>query len=195
MSFLTFDLNSFHRSNGSPRQGFSRFCSRMVVFEVIEQAPQRLLEVEGIAPKRARRITASWSDQKVIREIMAFLQGHGVSTSRAVRIFKTYGADDIPLVTENPYRLARDITGIGFKSADLIAERLGISRTAMVRARAGIAYTLAEAMTNGHCWVAEDELLAQAEKLLEIPSVTLAEALQAELATGEVAAGMIAEHR
>src|ERR1700737_3091917 len=110
------------------------FAQRLVsafsemVFEVIEHAPQRLLEVEGIGPKRARRITASWADQKVIREIMAFLQGHGVSTSRAVRIFKTYGADAIPLVSENPYRLARDITGIGFKSADLIAERLGISR-------------------------------------------------------------------
>jgi len=84
------------------------FAQRLVsafsetVFEVIEHAPQRLLEVEGIGPKRARRITASWSDQKVIREIMAFLQGHGVSTSRAVRIFKTYGADAIPLVTENP---------------------------------------------------------------------------------------------
>ena len=80
------------------------------MFEVIEHAPQRLLEVEGIGPKRARRITSSWADQKVIREIMAFLQGHGVGTSRAVRIFKTYGADAIPLVSENPYRLARDIT-------------------------------------------------------------------------------------
>src|SRR6202795_2580433 len=165
------------------------------VFEVIEHAPQRLLEVEGIGPKRARRITASWADQKVIREIMAFLQGHGVSTSRAVRIFKTYGADAIPLVTENPYRLARDITGIGFKSADLIAERLGISRMAMVRARAGIAYTLAEAMANGHCGLAEDELLAQAEKLLEIPSGILAEALQAELATGTVVADTIDARR
>src|ERR1700738_3065933 len=109
------------------------FAKRLVgafseaVFEVIEQALQRLLEVEGIGPKRARRITASWADQKIIREIMAFLQGHGVSTSRAVRIFKTYGADAIPLVSENPYRLARDIMGIGFKSADLIAERLGVS--------------------------------------------------------------------
>src|ERR1700722_15163742 len=177
------------------------FAQRLVsafnetVFEVIEHAPQRLLEVEGIGPKRARRSTASWSDQKIIREIMAFLQGHGVSTSRAVRIFKTYGADAIPLVTENPYRLARDITGIGFKSADLIAERLGISRTATVRARAGIAYTLAEAMANGHCGLAEDELLAQAEKLLEIPSAILTEALQTELATGEVVADMIDQRR
>jgi exodeoxyribonuclease V alpha subunit len=177
------------------------FAQRLVgafserVFEVIEHAPQRLLEVEGIGPKRARWITASWADQKVIREIIAFLQGHGVSTSRAVRIFKTYGADAIPLVSENPYRLARDITGIGFKSADLIAERLGISRTAMVRARAGITYTLAEAMANGHCGLAEDELLVQAEKLLEIPSDTLAEALQAELASGEVVADLIDTRR
>ncbi len=154
------------------------FAQRLVstfhetVFDVIEQAPQRLLEVEGIGPTRAGRITASWADQKVIREIMAFLQGHGVGTSRAVRIFKTYGADAIPLVSENPYRLARDIRGIGFKSADLIAARLGISRTGMVRARAGIAYTLAEAMANGHCGLAEDELLAQAEKLLEIPAAS-----------------------
>src|SRR5271163_2500785 len=177
------------------------FAQRLVsafnetVFEVIEHAPQRLLEVEGIGPKRARRITSSWADQKVIREIMAFLQGHGVGTSRAVRIFKTYGADAIPLVTENPYRLARDITGIGFKSADLIAERLGIERTAMVRARAGIAYTLAEAMSNGHCGLAEDELLIQAEKLLEVPSTILAEALQAELATGSVVADTIKVRR
>jgi exodeoxyribonuclease V alpha subunit len=121
------------------------------VFEIIEEVPHRLLEVEGIGPKRAQRITSSWAEQKIIREIMAFLQGNGVGTSRAVRIFKTYGADAIPLVSENPYRLARDISGIGFKSADLIAERLGIARTAMIRARAGIAYTLAEAMTNGHC--------------------------------------------
>jgi exodeoxyribonuclease V alpha subunit len=177
------------------------FAQRLVgafqesVFEVIERAPQRLLEVEGIGPKRALRITSSWADQKVIREIMAFLQGHGVGTSRAVRIFKTYGADAIPLVSENPYRLARDISGIGFKSADLIAERLGIARTAMIRARAGIAYTLAEAMSNGHCGLAEDELLIQAEKLLEIPSGILAEALQAELATGAVVADEIEASR
>jgi exodeoxyribonuclease V alpha subunit len=177
------------------------FAQRLVsafketVFEVIEHAPQRLLEVEGIGPKGARRITSSWSDQKAIREIMAFLQGHGVGTSRAVRIFKTYGADAIPLVRENPYRLARDITGIGFKSADLIAERLWIARTPMIRARAGIAYTLAEAMSHGHCGLAEDESLVQAEKLLEIPSAILAEALQAELATGSVVADTIEARR
>jgi Holliday junction resolvasome RuvABC DNA-binding subunit len=159
------------------------FAQRLVsafneaVFEVIEHAPQRLLEVEGIGPKRARRITSSWADQKVIREIMSFLQSHGVGTSRAVRIFKTYGADAIPLVTENPYRLARDITGIGFKSADLIAGRLGIARTAMVRAKAGIAYTLAEAMSNGHCGLAEDELLIQAPSISKPLLRTIATAI------------------
>src|SRR5271167_181963 len=103
------------------------FAQRLVrafsetVFEIIEHAPQRLLEVEGIGPKRVERISGGWSDHKVIREIMAFLQGHGVSSSWAVRIYKSYGVDAIPLVTENPYCLARDIVGIGFKSADLIA--------------------------------------------------------------------------
>ena len=113
-----------------------------------------------------------------------------------MRIFKTYGADAIPLVSENPYRLARDISGIGFKSADQIAERLGISRTAMVRARAGIAYTLAEAMAQ---WPLRPgrrtSCLVQAEKLLEIPSAILAEALQAELATGAVVADTIDARR
>ena len=101
---------------------------------------------------------------------MLFLHSHGVGTSRSVRIFKTYGADAIQLISENPYRLARDIQGIGFITADAIAARLGIEKTAMVRARAGIAYALAEAMDEGHCGLPRDELLALAEKLLEIPS-------------------------
>ncbi len=95
--------------------------------------PERLKEVDDIGPKRADSIVAAWADQKAIREIMIFLHGHGVGTSREVRIFKTYGADAIRLISENPYRLARDIRGIGFKSADLIAEKLGIENTAMIR--------------------------------------------------------------
>jgi len=112
------------------------------VFDVIENAPERLRKLDGIGPKRVERITSGWADQKAIREIMVFLQSHGVGTSRAVRIYKTYGADAIPLVSENPYRLARDIKGIGFLTADQIAEKLGIEKTAMIRARAGISYTL-----------------------------------------------------
>jgi exodeoxyribonuclease V alpha subunit len=95
------------------------------VFDVIEQQPGRLREVAGIGPKRAARIVAGWADQKVIRAIMLFLHSHGVGTSRAMRIFKTSGADAIQLISENPYRLARDIRGIGFKTADQIARRLG----------------------------------------------------------------------
>ena len=120
------------------------FAGRLVaafgetVFDVIERTPQRLLEVDGIGKTRLGRITAGWSEQKAIREIMVFLQSHGVGTSRSVRIFKTYGADAVPLVKENPYRLARDIRGIGFKTADELAQKLGIPKTSMLRARAGI---------------------------------------------------------
>jgi exodeoxyribonuclease V alpha subunit len=125
------------------------FCE--AVFDVIEQMPARLQEVDGIGPKRAESIAAAWAGQKAIREIMIFLHSHGVGTSRAVRIFKTYGADAVRLISENPYRLARDIRGIGFKSADHIASKLGIEKTAMIRARAGIGYALTEAMNEGHC--------------------------------------------
>src|SRR4051812_50206931 len=103
------------------------------VFDVVEQQPDRLREVAGIGPKRAERIVRGWAEQKVVREIMLFLHAHGVGTARAVRIFKTYGADAVQVISENPYRLARDIRGIGFKSADQIATRLGIEPTAMIR--------------------------------------------------------------
>jgi exodeoxyribonuclease V alpha subunit len=89
--------------------------------------------------------------RKVIREIMLFLHSNGVGTSRAVRIYKTYGAEAVQLITENPYRLARDIRGIGFRTADQIAAKLGIEKTALIRVRAGIAYALTEAMDEGHC--------------------------------------------
>ena len=91
------------------------------VFEIIEHEPNRLREVTGIGPMRAARIIAGWAEQKVIREIMLFLHSNGVGTSRAVRIYKTYGADAVQLISENPYRLARDIRGIGFRTTDQIA--------------------------------------------------------------------------
>jgi len=89
------------------------------VFDIIEATPARLREVEGIGPKRAEKITAGWADQKVIREIMVFLHQHGVGTARAVRIFKTYGTDAVQVMSENPYQLAKDIRGIGFRTADI----------------------------------------------------------------------------
>src|SRR6476660_8093634 len=101
------------------------------VFDTIEAEPERLREVTGIGPVRAKRITDAWAEQKVVREIMVFLHEHGVGTARAVRIYKSYGADAVQVMTENPYRLARDIRGIGFKAADAIAMKLGIEKSAM----------------------------------------------------------------
>jgi len=138
------------------------------VFEVIEQAPERLREVPGIGQVRAGRIATAWADQKVVREIMVFLHSHGVGTARAVRIFKTYGNDAVQVMAENPYRLARDIRGIGFRTADAIAARLGIEATAMIRLRAGINYALLEASGEGHCGLPTAELLKLAGDLLAV---------------------------
>ena len=136
------------------------------VFDIIEATPDRLREVGGIGPVRAASILAAWAEQKAVREIMVFLHGHGVSTARAVRIFKTYGSDAIQVMTENPYRLARDIRGIGFKTADAIASKLGLEKTAMIRVRAGISYALTEAMDEGHFGLPTAELIPLAENLL-----------------------------
>ena len=174
------------------------YAKRMVkqfgkdVFDIIEAEPKRLREVEGIGPKRADKITSAWADQKVIREIMVFLHEHGVGTARAVRIFKTYGTDAVQVMSENPYRLARDIRGIGFRTADLIAEKLGIEKTAIIRVRAGISYGLTEAMGNGHCGLPTEELTALAEKLLEVPQALIPAALDLELADGIVIADTVA---
>ena len=163
------------------------------VFDVIEQEPDKLRQVTGIGPKRAQRIIAGWADQKVIREIMVFLHSHGVGTSRAVRIFKTYGPDAIQRITENPYRLARDIRGIGFKTADAVAARLGIEKTAMIRARAGITYALAEATDQGHCGLPTAQLIPLAAKLLEIDPAIIEDALALELKEGTVIADTLAD--
>src|SRR6516162_4909114 len=158
------------------------------VFDVIEQEPPRLRDVTGIGPKRAERIIAGWAEQKVIREIMLFLHSNGVSTSRAVRIYKTYGADAVQLISENPYRLARDIRGIGFRTADQIAAKLGIEKTALIRVRAGISYALAEAMDDGHCGLPAEELVAVTRELLEVPAELVKTALSLELQGGAVIA-------
>jgi exodeoxyribonuclease V alpha subunit len=165
------------------------------VFEVIETQADRLREVDGIGPVRAGRIVSAWAEQKAVREIMVFLYSHGVGTARAVRIFKTYGADAIQVMTENPYRLARDIRGIGFKTADAIAMKLGIEKTAMVRVRAGISYALAEAMDEGHCGLPTDELVPLAEKLLEVSQQLIRTALDLELQEGTVVADRVGETR
>ncbi len=163
------------------------------VFDVIEATPDRLREVDGIGPVRAASILAAWAEQKAVREIMVFLHSHGVGTARAVRIFKTYGADAIQVMTENPYRLARDIRGIGFKTADAIAMKLGIEKTAMVRVRAGVSYALSEAMDEGHCGLPAGELVPLTEKLLEVPQELIRTALDLELQEGTVIADRVGE--
>ena len=163
------------------------------VFDIIEASPDRLREVDGIGPVRAASILSAWAEQKAVREIMVFLHSHGVGTARAVRIFKTYGSDAVQVMTENPYRLARDIRGIGFKTADAIAMKLGIEKTAMVRVRAGISYALTEAMDEGHCGLPTDEFVPLAEKLLEVPEELVRTALDLELAEGTVIADRVGE--
>src|SRR5258706_14380680 len=163
------------------------------VFDTIEAEPERLREVTGIGPVRANRITAAWAEQKIVREIMVFLHSNGVGTARAVRIYKTYGADAVQVMSENPYRLARDIRGIGFKTADVIAMKLGIEKTAMIRVRAGISFALTEAMDEGHCGLPTAELIPLAEKLLEVPQDLIRTALDLELQEGTVVADRVSE--
>ncbi|MBI0539751.1 ATP-dependent RecD-like DNA helicase [Roseomonas sp. KE2513] len=165
------------------------------VFDLIEAEPTRLREVTGIGPKRASRIVAGWAEQKVIREIMLFLHAHGVGTSRAVRIYKTYGADAVQVISENPYRLARDIRGIGFRTADLVAQKLGIEPTAMIRVRAGISFALAEATGEGHCGLPLAELTTQTAALIEVPPPLIETALELELAEGDVVADTLEGER
>ncbi len=175
------------------------YAKRMVkafgdkVFDIIEAEPDRLKEVDGIGPIRAKRIISAWAEQKVVREIMVFLHSHGVGTARAVRIFKTYGADAVQVMTENPYRLARDIRGIGFKTADAIAMKLGIEKTAMIRVRAGISFALTEAMDEGHCGLPADTLRPLAGDLLEVPEDLVQTALDLELSEGVVTRDRVGE--
>jgi exodeoxyribonuclease V alpha subunit len=155
-------------------------------FEIIETDAERLRTVAGIGSWRASQIIAAWAEQKSVRDIMVFLHDHGVGTARAVRIFKTYGPDALRIITANPYRLARDIRGIGFRTADAIAQRLGLSKDAPQRLRAGIAFALQTATDEGHCGLPTDELIRLAERLLEIPADPIQAALEAELAAAEV---------
>ncbi|MEA0971278.1 ATP-dependent RecD-like DNA helicase [Candidatus Megaera venefica] len=152
----------------------AHFAKRLVsafgdkVFEVIENKPNLLSTVEGIGKIRAQSICSNWQDQKIIREIMVFLQSHGVGTTRATRIYKTYGEKAIEVVSQNPYQLAKDIRGIGFVSADTIAGNLGIAKDSLVRARAGVAHVLLEATSDGHCGLPQEILVQNSAKLLEI---------------------------
>ncbi|MEI6349958.1 MAG: ATP-dependent RecD-like DNA helicase [Verrucomicrobiota bacterium] len=156
------------------------------IFEIIEKFSPRLQEIEGIGPGRRRQIKEAWSAQKVIRDIMVFLHSNGVSTSRAVRIYKTYGDQAIETVRANPYTLAKDITGIGFKTADVIAEKVGIPKDSILRASAGISHVLLEATNAGHCALPRTLLVEKGLKLLEVDEAIVEEALERQLVNREV---------
>ena len=156
------------------------------VFDIIDRESVRLEQVRGIGAERRRTIRTAWAEQKIVREIMVFLHSNGVSTSRAVRIYKTYGEEAVEKVRANPYLLARDISGIGFKTADDIARKLGIPDDSILRARAGLSHALSEAGGKGHCSLPKDFLLKNAADLLAMEPLILQRALAEMLTEGEL---------
>jgi len=154
--------------------------------EVIEEQPERLLEVPGVGPKRSEMIACTWEEQQQIKEVMLFLQSHEVSTALAVKIYKAYGDDSLTIVGENPYRLARDIYGIGFLTADRIARNLGIAPDAPQRVQAGISYVLGQLADEGHVYAPQGELIARSTEILDVPVEMVAEGIEALVAQGEL---------
>jgi exodeoxyribonuclease V alpha subunit len=185
-----FDVQSYTTVLPATEQGIRRYlgsglikgigpvmAERMVshfgagIMHIIDDEPGRLVEVPGLGPKRSARIKDAWAEQKAIKEVMIFLQGVGVSTSLAVKIYKKYGDESIGTVKQQPYRLAADVWGIGFKTADTIAASVGIARDSPERIKAGLAYTLSEAADDGHCYLPENVLVAGATKSLITPQI------------------------
>ncbi|MFI0820575.1 ATP-dependent RecD-like DNA helicase [Streptomyces sp. NPDC021098] len=150
--------------------------------DVIEEQPKRLIEVPGLGPKRTKMIAAAWEEQKAIKEVMVFLQGVGVSTSIAVRIYKKYGDASIAIVKNEPYRLAADVWGIGFLTADKIAQSVGIPHDSPDRVKAGLQYALSQSADQGHCYLPEEQLIGDAVKLLQVDTGLVIDCL-GELAT------------
>ncbi|HEV2377458.1 MAG TPA: helix-hairpin-helix domain-containing protein, partial [Streptosporangiaceae bacterium] len=154
------------------------------ILRVIEEEPGRLIKVPGLGPKRTNMIAVAWEEQKLIKEVMVFLQGVGVSTSLAVRIYKEYRDASVSVVRNEPYRLASDVWGIGFKTADTIARSVGIPHDSPQRVKAGLQYTLSQATEDGHCFLPETSLVSDAAKILDVPP-ELAESCLNDLATAE----------
>ncbi|MFK0212955.1 ATP-dependent RecD-like DNA helicase [Streptomyces sp. NPDC090298] len=145
--------------------------------DILEEAPARLIEVPGLGPKRTKNITAAWEEQKAIKEVMVFLQGVGVSTSIAVRIYKKYGDASISVVRNQPYRLASEVWGIGFLTADRIAQAVGIPHDSPDRVKAGLQYALSQSSDQGHCFLPEERLIADGVKLLQVDTGLVIECL------------------
>ncbi|MFP3029380.1 MAG: ATP-dependent RecD-like DNA helicase [Arsenophonus sp.] len=151
------------------------------IFDIIEQHPDKLFEVKGIGKKRQQKISSAWAEQKVIREIIVFLQSHGIGISRAIRIYKTYGESAIFKIRENPYQLSIDIYGIGFKTADQIAQNLGVDTQSLIRAQAGIRHVLQELSNHGHCAEEQKALINKTHRLLNIHEDIIRQAIEIEL--------------
>ena len=156
------------------------------VFEIIEKRSLLLEKVDGIGPGRRRVIKEAWNEQKVVREIMTFLFSHGVTTSRAFRIYKTYGENAIEKVRRDPYCLSRDIRGIGFKTADQIASNLGVGKDSDLRARAGVEYVLQEVTSEGHCAFPRPELVTRTTEILDVQEGPVVAAVEYGLSTGRL---------
>lgn len=154
--------------------------------EVIDAQPRRLMQVSGLGRKRVQAISEAWKEQRRIRDVMVFLQSHGVGTGHAVRIYKEYGDEAIQLVREDPYRLQRDMRGIGFQTADRIAADLGVARDAPERVRAGVRYMLAEASDEGHVYVPVEDLVSRVAQLLEVDDGLVPTAIQRLRADDEI---------
>lgn len=152
--------------------------------DIIEQEPKRLIEVPGLGPKRTKKIADAWEEQKAIKEVMVFLQSVEVSTSIAVRIYKKYGDASISVVKNQPYRLASDVWGIGFLTADRIAQSVGIPHDSPERVKAGLQYALSQSTDQGHCFLPEEQLISDAVKLLQVDTGLVIECLD-ELAGEE----------
>ena len=152
------------------------------VFDVIEQTPERLRTLEGIGAKRQARVTEAWREQRAIREIMVFLHSHGIGSARAARIHRVYGEGAVERIRENPYRLALDISGIGFVTADVIARKLGIPPDSLVRIRAALHHVLWECSNEGHCAAEKQDLVARTVELLEVPADLVEQAIGLEVA-------------
>ncbi len=169
--------------------------------DVIEFSPRKLREVNGIGEKRIAMIQKAWHEQREVRNVMLFLQEKGVSATYAVKIYKNYGDQSLAVVEENPYRLAQDIWGIGFKTADKIAQQLGIEPDSPLRLRAGLLHTLSEATDFGHLFLPEAKLLNSAAEILTVEAETItpylvemsenAEVISEELAPGEFGENVI----
>jgi exodeoxyribonuclease V alpha subunit len=138
------------------------------ILDVIEHQPGQLIEVHGLGPKRTKKIADAWQEQKAIKDVMVFLSGVGVSTSLAVRIYKKYAGASIAVVRDEPFRLASEVWGIGFKTADTIAQTVGIPHDSPERIKAGLQYTLSQAADDGHCYLPEPNLIREAAKILGV---------------------------